>query len=136
MIRRTFLIALATLASLGFARESAAATKIFMVHKGSQELVAYGTISNPETTDRLIFILMGSGSVKLTVGDADATGDTVSVSGTMSSAQSSSFTATATSPNVVTQTLLTNNLGVLSIDVGFSQVVNGLPARYYYQLQF
>jgi hypothetical protein len=106
------------------------------VRQGDVATSGYRTIEDIATTDRLVFVLFGTGRATLTIADADEPGDTITATGTLKTVQWTSFSATATSPNQIVQTLLTTNFGVLTVDVGYSQVVNGLPARYYYKLEF
>jgi hypothetical protein len=121
------------------AAESAARTirtKVILVHQGRSDLSGYRTIEDIATTDRLVFILLGSGRATLTITDGDETGDTITANGTLTGGQQTTFHATATSPNQIVQWLSTTIVGVLTVDISYSDVINGLPAGYIYRLEF
>lgn len=143
MNRRTLFATLATLAMIlpvaAVAAEkapSAARTQMIFVRKGSGETAGYRTVSDTSATDRIVFVFLGSGHASLTLTDADEPGDTLTVTGEFTSAQPIEFQESATSPNQILKTLPVNITGMLTLDVGYSSIVNGVPARYFYKVQF
>jgi hypothetical protein len=115
---------------------SAARIRIFLVRKGSGEVVGNGYIADTTSTDQLIFILVGAGRATFTAFDGDAPGDTLTATGTWTSQQPITFNASATSPDQIVQSLLIPSFALLTVNVGYSSIVNGTPAQYIYKLQF
>lgn len=110
-------------------------TTFLFLRKGSTEAANFRTL-NTGATDQYIVLLAGTGQARLTVGDADETGDTVNVAGAIQSALTTSFTQSATSPDLVSQPILVTGYGVLTFNVRYSSVVNPTPNRYFYNLKF
>jgi hypothetical protein len=46
------------------------------------------------------------------------------------------FDVSATSPAQIEQNLLATNFGLLTTDIRYSSIVNGIPATYFFKLKF
>jgi len=148
MMGKRLLMAAILLGSAGWLTETAIAaepasvsiralrTRIYVLRPGDPEIVQTGQKSDTISRDRLIVLFLGTGNAKLTVADSDALGDTVTASGTLNSELPITFNVSATSPNQIEQNLLVTRFGLLTADLGFSNIVNGLPANYFYRLKF
>lgn len=141
--RRWLLLAIAVVASTPFAAEAAeplsltaARTRVLIVRKGDPEVVNFGTLDNTADVDHFVVLLLGTGTAKLTVSDADATGDTISASGSLNTKFPATFDVSATSPDSIVQPLLVTTFGVLQFDVQYDAIVNVAPANYIYRLKF
>uniref|UniRef100_A0A7C4LME5 Uncharacterized protein n=1 Tax=Schlesneria paludicola TaxID=360056 RepID=A0A7C4LME5_9PLAN len=110
--------------------------RIIPVRKGAPEVVGNGYLTDPTATDQLIFILVGNGSAKLTLYDADAPGDTVAVDGAVIGTFSTTFSASATSPDQIVEILPITYFAVVLVDVRYTSIINPLPAQYIYKLKF
>jgi hypothetical protein len=111
-------------------------TRIFILRPGDPEIVQTGQLSDTVSTDRLIVLFIGTGAAKLTVADADATGDTITASGELRTEFPTTFNVSATSPAQIEQNLLVTRFGLLITDIGYSSIVNSTPATYFYKLKF
>jgi hypothetical protein len=111
-------------------------TRIYVLRPGDPEIVQTGQLSDTVSADRLIVLFIGTGAAKLTVADADATGDTITASGALSTVFPATFNVSATSPAQIEQNLLVTGFGLLTTDIGYSNIVNGTPATYFYKLKF
>lgn len=110
--------------------------KLFLVRPGDPEIVQTGQLSDTATVDRLIVLFLGTGAGKLTVVDADSTGDTIQLTGTLLTAFPATFDVTATSPNQIQQNLLVTWFGVMTADIKYANIVNTVPATYFFKLKF
>jgi hypothetical protein len=111
-------------------------TRIYVLRPGDPEVVQTGQLSDTVSTDRLIVLFIGTGAAKLTVADADATGDTITASGELRTVFPTTFNVSATSPAQIEQNLLVTSFGLLMTDIRYSSLVNGTPATYFYKLKF
>jgi len=138
---RTWATALALCAGLGTAIAEAAPPKagrikVFVVQAGSGEVVSNGYIPDLATTDTVFFLFLGSGNARFTLTDADAPGDTVKAEGTVASVAPFMFTATATSPNQIVEVVPIALIGVLRVNISYTNAVNPFPLQYFYKLEF
>ncbi|MDZ4687285.1 MAG: hypothetical protein SH850_19590 [Planctomycetaceae bacterium] len=148
MMGKRLFIAAILLGSAGWMTESATAagpasvsiralrTRIFVMRPGDPEIVQTGQHSDTVSRDRIIVLFLGTGNAKLTVADSDFPGDTVTASGTLTSQFPMTFNVSATSPDQIEQNLQVTRFGFLTADLGFSNIVNGVPATYFYKLKF
>lgn len=110
-------------------------TTFLYLRKGGTEAANFSTL-NLGASDKYVVLLAGTGQAKLTVSDADETGDTINVSGAIQSALSTTFNQSATSPDQVIQPVLVTGYGILTFDVKYTSLVNSSPTRYFYNLKF
>jgi hypothetical protein len=115
---------------------AAARTRILFVRKGDAEITNFGTLNDIVSTDRFIVVLIGTGVAKLTVADADAPGDTINATGSLQTVFPVTFNDSATSPAQILKNLPVTGFGILTVDVGFTNLVNPIPANYFYKLKF
>jgi hypothetical protein len=111
-------------------------TRVFVLRKGDPEVVQTGQLSDTVTRDRLIVLFLGTGAAKLTVADADQTGDTINLTGELLTVFPMVFDVSATSPDAIGQNLLVTRWGILLADVGYTSIVNSVPATYFFKLKF
>uniref|UniRef100_A0A7C2NZ43 Uncharacterized protein n=1 Tax=Schlesneria paludicola TaxID=360056 RepID=A0A7C2NZ43_9PLAN len=111
-------------------------TRIYVLQPGDVEVVQTGQLSDTVARDRVIVLFLGTGIGKLTVADADATGDTITASGELRTRFPATFNVSATSPDQIEQSLLVTGFGLLTVDIGYSSIVNGIPATYYYKVKY
>lgn len=122
-----------------FAAEDVVASsrlRLAVLHKGDTEIVNFGSLEDLTDTDLLIVVLIGTGNATLTVTDADATGDTIQASGTLLSFFPINFSQSATSPASVEQPLLVQFLGLAIVNIQYTNIVNSVPASYFYSVEF
>jgi hypothetical protein len=147
MLGKRFCIVAVLLGVFGVWTESAAAagpalsiralrTRIYVLRPGDPEIVQTGQLSDTVASDRLIVLFIGTGAAKLTVADADFTGDTITASGELRTTFPTTFNVSATSPDQIEQDLLVTRLGLLTTDIRYSNIVNGVPATYFFKLKF
>ncbi|HUQ70997.1 MAG TPA: hypothetical protein VM165_15830 [Planctomycetaceae bacterium] len=148
MMGKRLFIAAMLLGSAGWMAESVTAaepaslsiralrTRIFVMRPGDPEIVQTGQFSDTVSRDRIIVLFIGTGNAKLTVADSDFPGDTVTASGELRTVFPTTFNVSATSPNQIVQNLQVTTFGLLTADLGFSNIVNGVPAGYFYKLKF
>ncbi|MBI1347555.1 hypothetical protein GC163_14845 [bacterium] len=110
-------------------------TQFLFLRKGATEAANFRSL-NLGQIDHYVVLLVGTGQARLTVSDADETGDTIRVNGTIQTALTTTFDQTATSPDKVQQPVLITSLGVLMFDVQYTSISNTTPARYFYNLKF
>lgn len=110
--------------------------RIFIVRRGIDEVANFGSLPDTTTTDRFIVIFFGTGTPRLTVTDADATGDTISIAGTLQTVFPTAFTASATSPDQIEQNLLVTGIGVAQFTVQYTALVNPSPGTYFFNIRY
>jgi hypothetical protein len=112
------------------------AIKLVAAPKGSGTIVGNGYVEDTTKADILIFLLTGVGRANLAVYDADTTGDTLSATGNYYSVQPATFSASATSPAQILETVTVPGFGIWIVDVNYTSAVNPTPLQYIYKLTF
>jgi hypothetical protein len=110
-------------------------TRLAVLRKG-QETAFTGRIPDIALTDRVIVLLIGSGTARLTVTDLGAPGDTVQVVGEVVSTTTSTFTEQAQSPAAIEKPLLISGYGLLFLTINYVDVSNSPPYDYAVTLRF
>ena len=110
--------------------------KVVVASRGSGVTVGNGYVEDTTKTDVLIFLLTGVGRATLNLYDADTTGDTISATGKFYSTQQQSFSASATSPAQIVETVTVAGFGIWIVDLNYTGVVNPIPLQYIYKLTF
>lgn len=110
-------------------------TRIYVMRPGDAEIVQTGSLSLGES-DRLIVLFLGTRVGKLTVTDADTVGDTIALNGELRTTFPSTFNETATSPDQIEQNLPVTVFGLMTADISYVNIVNGIPATYFFKLKF